>query len=110
MTSVTPRPRTHPVWGRGPIPSENASKLSHDEALQALCSQADPQAWHPEKGETGRTAKRICNRCPLRSIDRGGSGRCLAIALADPSIDGVWSGTTKRDRQKMRSVMEEASG
>lgn len=106
MTSVTLRPRTHPVWGRGPIPSEDSSKLSHEEARQALCSQADPEAWHPEKGETSVQAKRVCARCPLRSIDRGGSGRCLAIALVDPSIDGVWSSTTKKDRQRMRSALE----
>ncbi len=103
MTSVTSRPRTSPVRGRGPIPSANSSKLTSDEARSALCAQADPEAWHPEKGQGGQRAKRICNRCPLRSIDKGGSGRCLAVALADTALDGVWSGTTKRERQQMRS-------
>jgi WhiB family redox-sensing transcriptional regulator len=37
-------------------------------AEQALCGQADPDAWFPGKGETTAAAKRICAGCPVRAI------------------------------------------
>jgi hypothetical protein len=56
---------------------------------------------HPEveffvdaTGDMG-PAKRLCARCPVRE-------ECLAYALARPSLDGVWGGTSKRARARMR--------
>jgi WhiB family redox-sensing transcriptional regulator len=40
--------------------------------------------------------KAICRRCLVRE-------ECLAYALADPSLDGVWGGTTKPERAILRS-------
>jgi hypothetical protein len=46
--------------------------------------------------ETGR-AKAICANCPVRAD-------CLRIALADPSLEGVWGGTTDGERAVTRSA------
>ena len=41
-------------------------------------------------------AKAICRRCPV-------APECLAEAMADPSIVGVWGGTTENQRAKLRA-------
>jgi hypothetical protein len=46
-------------------------------AERALCAQADPDAWFPDKGhcELTQLARRICARCPVRA-------QCLEYALS----------------------------
>lgn len=61
----------------------------------ALCAQTDPDAFHPGKSETNTAAKRTCAACDVTT-------ECLAYALADPSLEGVWGGTSLRERQAMR--------
>lgn len=61
----------------------------------ALCAQTDPDAFHPGKSETNTAAKRTCAACDVTAA-------CLAYALADPSLEGVWGGTSVRERQAMR--------
>lgn len=63
----------------------------------ALCAQVDPAVWFPEKGQGNTAAKAICHRCDIEAT-------CLATALADPEIDGVWGGTSHRERQTMRAL------
>jgi len=63
----------------------------------ALCAQVDPERWHPTKGQSSTAAKKICHRCDDEAA-------CLAIALADPELEGVWGGTTHRERQTMRAL------
>jgi WhiB family redox-sensing transcriptional regulator len=43
-------------------------------------------------------AKAICARCPVRA-------GCLRIALADPSLEGVWGGTTGGERAVIRGTL-----
>lgn len=64
----------------------------------ALCRQADPDLWFPERGheEDAQKAKAICRRCPIAL-------ECLSYAVADPSIMGVWGGTTDDERRAMRA-------
>lgn len=70
----------------------------------ALCAQADPELWFPEKaGSNGTAAKAICNGagtrppCPVRD-------QCLDAALASPvEEDGVWGGLSKRERRRLRT-------
>src|SRR5512133_461194 len=68
-----------------------------DWQVDALCAQTDPETFHPAAGEwtTTRRAKAVCRVCP--AVDA-----CLAYALADRELDGVWGGTTKPERQRMR--------
>lgn len=63
----------------------------------ALCAQVDPAVWFPEKGESNTAAKAICHRCDLEAA-------CLTTALADPELEGIWGGTTHRERQTMRAL------
>jgi WhiB family redox-sensing transcriptional regulator len=52
-------------------------------------------AWFFEP-EYEESAKRLCAHCPVRSA-------CLAYALANPELDGVWAGTTPAFRDELRS-------
>ena len=64
----------------------------------ALCAQADPDTWFPEKGHNEQTqaAKATCRRCPV-------AGECLAYALGlEDDLMGVWGGTTQAERRIMR--------
>jgi WhiB family redox-sensing transcriptional regulator len=71
-------------------------------AGQALCAQADPDAWFPAKGEhsLAKTAIRICRACPVRA-------QCLDYALSGADTwagiaTGIWAGTTPQQRNKLR--------
>ena len=60
-----------------------------------LCAQTDPEAFFPDKSGTNTDAKRTCAACDV-------TAECLAYALADPSLEGIWGGTSVRERQAMR--------
>ena len=60
-----------------------------------LCTQVDPAVFFPIKGGSPRAAKAICARCPIAPT-------CLRDALDDPSLEGVWGGTTEREREHLR--------
>lgn len=65
----------------------------------ARCAETDPDAFIPEQGTRIDAAKAICLRCEVRD-------ECLAYALdhqLDDDEDGLWGGTTPRQRRKMRS-------
>jgi DNA-binding CsgD family transcriptional regulator len=71
----------------------------------ALCAQADPELWLPEQGGHSSAAKRICARCEAFE-------ECLTYALEhqlDQPGDGVWGGTTPRERRRMRLVSGDAA-
>lgn len=58
----------------------------------ALCAQADPEAWFPEQGESARLAKLICSACPVRA-------ECLEYALDRRQQHGVWGGMSEAERR-----------
>lgn len=70
--------------------------------LQGLppCSGADPEAYFPEKGNSGSTlrevqmAKSICKTCPYQAP-------CLDWAVNNHEL-GIWGGTTERERRTIR--------
>jgi WhiB family redox-sensing transcriptional regulator len=71
-------------------------------AEQALCAQADPDAWFPEKGQhaPAKTAIGICQACPVRT-------QCLDYALSGADTwggiaAGIWGGTTPQERARLR--------
>jgi WhiB family transcriptional regulator, redox-sensing transcriptional regulator len=69
-------------------------------AEQALCAQADPDAWFPDKGGNPVVAKRICAACPVRT-------QCLDYALSGADTwggiaTGIWGGTTPHERALLR--------
>ena len=57
-----------------------------------------PDLWFvtPSDRHGIAAAKAICRRCPV-------AAECLAEAMANPSIVGVWGGTTENQRAKIRA-------
>ncbi len=77
-------------------------------AEQALCAQADPDAWFPERGGRGLAAAlRICGTCPVRA-------QCLEYALSGADTwqgisSGIWGGTTPVQRRVIRRTRRQAA-
>lgn len=59
-----------------------------------LCAEVDPEIFFPDKGGTPTPALKICKACSARI-------ECLTWALEHP-VQGVWGGTTERERRKLR--------
>ena len=68
--------------------------------VDAPCSQADPEAWFPEKGGSTADAKKICAGCDVRE-------QCLQWALDNEERFGVWGGHSERER---RHILAERKG
>jgi WhiB family redox-sensing transcriptional regulator len=65
----------------------------------AACAGSDPEAWFPEVGEPGSTARAICRSCPERDP-------CLAFALTHRIRFGIWGGqsmTRPNSRKRPRT-------
>jgi WhiB family redox-sensing transcriptional regulator len=62
---------------------------------RALCAQADPEAFFPEKGGSTREAKKVCRACDVRT-------ECLEYALEHDERFGVWGGLSERERRKLK--------
>ncbi len=73
-------------------------------AQQALCAQAGPDTWFPDKGQhdLARAAKKVCARCPVRIP-------CLEHALTIREPNGIWGGTTPRERRALLAEQEKAA-
>lgn len=67
-----------------------------------LCAQADPEIFFPLKGGSTRQAKLICQGCPVRE-------QCLEWAMATGEPDGIWGGTSPRERRKLRAASAQAA-
>ena len=68
--------------------------------LQAACrdtvGQQHVKAFFPERYGSGLAGKQMCARCPV--VDD-----CLAMALADDTLDGIWGGTSAPERDRLRA-------
>lgn len=62
---------------------------------KARCRGYGPAAFFGTFTERRSDPMATCRRCGVRSA-------CLATALADPSLLGVWGATTERERRVMR--------
>lgn len=65
----------------------------------ALCLQADPEMFFPEKGGSTAEAKAICQRCEVRQ-------ECLEFALRTESHSaystyGVYGGLSAKERTRL---------
>lgn len=58
----------------------------------AACRELDPILFF--EGPFAE-ARAVCGMCPVKAD-------CLAFALPDPSILGLWGGTTERQRKRLR--------
>ena len=66
---------------------------------QAACRDYDPSVFFD--GPLGR-AKAVCDACPV-------SDACLAYALPNPALLGVWGGTTTLERKTIRTKRRAAA-
>jgi len=67
---------------------------------QAECKDdPTPDLWFVPPGDRHgiAAAKEFCHRCPV-------AAECLAEAMPNPSIVGVWGGTTESQRAKLRAA------
>ena len=62
---------------------------------KAACRGVDAATFFPSRGEPTDAARALCAGCPAR-------GPCLAYALDDETLEGVWAGTSKQQRRGMR--------
>lgn len=56
----------------------------------------------PSDRDKFREAKLICGSCDSAS-------KCLAYALSHPELEGIWAGTSKRMRERMRTSMRRSN-
>jgi WhiB family redox-sensing transcriptional regulator len=71
----------------------------------ALCTQTDPEAFFPEKGESAADAKKVCAKCEV-------PGDCLIWALRKPQkqdLFGIAGGLTVDERRKLRRQQKAAA-
>jgi len=63
-----------------------------------LCIDEDPNLFFPEYYndlEAVEKAKTICGNCWIKD-------ECLEYAMQTSNLDGIWGGTTPRDRKRLR--------
>ena len=80
-----------------PDPWEYLEQLTRRPAWQSqsACRGTGPDSFFPARGASLRATRVLCASCRVRSD-------CLAEALADPDLAGVWAGTTDRERRRIR--------
>lgn len=62
---------------------------------QAACAGQAVDVFFPARGRKADQARRVCDGCAVRA-------ECLAAALADPELQGVWAGTDAHERARLR--------
>ena len=68
----------------------------------ALCAQVDWDLFFPDRGgKSGRIAKRICDRCPVKQ-------ECLQWSLDHDVHYGVWGGLSETQRRQLREQKKAA--
>jgi WhiB family redox-sensing transcriptional regulator len=83
-----------------PAAAEALARIAADDDPQAwqdeaLCAQADPEAFYPEKGGSTREAKKVCRACDVRI-------ECLEYALEHDERFGIWGGLSERERRRFK--------
>jgi WhiB family redox-sensing transcriptional regulator len=69
---------------------------------RAACRGADTDHWFPSGDAIPAEVADICDGCPVRNP-------CLAYALADPELKGIWATTTEKERSRLRKARRKAS-
>lgn len=77
-------------------PSFDGTQACADKSVELFFA---PNSEDDEKPKPAnyREAKRICSTCSWQVP-------CLQWALQDPSLHGVWGGTSERDRSRLRGM------
>ncbi|MGH9102430.1 MAG: WhiB family transcriptional regulator [Acidimicrobiales bacterium] len=61
---------------------------------RSACRGVDSDVFYPGPDDEAEQAKAICDLCPVRQP-------CLEHALAHREREGVWGGTTERERRRI---------
>lgn len=68
----------------------------------AACRDSDPRLFWPKPGESHREALAVCADCPVRQ-------QCLDYAVSNGEHDGIWGGTSARQRRQIRRDRKHAA-
>lgn len=63
----------------------------------ANCLGVNPDLFYPERGQSTREAKTVCQGCEAR-------GECLEFALQNGEKFGIWGGKSERERRRIRKA------
>ncbi|HEY5012157.1 MAG TPA: WhiB family transcriptional regulator [Acidimicrobiia bacterium] len=66
-------------------------------AADGLCQEYPAVSWFPTRGDSGAAARAVCRRCMVQV-------ECVAFALANPDLHGIWGATSLADRDKARTA------
>lgn len=72
------------------------------EGAVALCTQVDPEIFHPDTLGPQTKAKSVCNECPSKVP-------CLEWAMTRKERFGVWGGLSADEREKLWRKQRKAS-
>lgn len=71
------------------------ASIAHDTWREdALCQETDPEAYYPEAGGSGTTAKQVCLNCPVRRS-------CLDYAVDSRQRWGIWGGLGQKELRRL---------
>ncbi len=73
----------------------NLSILHQTWRNRALCAEIGPDLFFPDKNQVPREAKKVCDACEV-------SAECLTHALVAFENEGVWGGTSPKERVNIR--------
>jgi WhiB family transcriptional regulator, redox-sensing transcriptional regulator len=62
---------------------------------RAACRGTGCRPFFPRGGASATAAKAVCVLCPVQA-------ECLAYALQNPQLQGVWGGTSDAERRALR--------
>ncbi len=65
---------------------------------RGACRGMGPEAFITGRGDSTAAAKATCSTCVVQS-------ECLAFAMANPDLVGIWGGTSARERTRMRRAV-----
>ncbi len=69
--------------------------MDTDWMREGKCRDMDPDVFFPSDGVGVQVAQRVCNDCPAKAP-------CLEYALALRINEGVWGGTSERERRRLQ--------
>jgi len=73
---------------------------------RAACLECEPEVFFPpgpSAVEHIAEAQRVCRTCPVM-------GDCQRVAMADPTLVGVWGGTSEAQRVALRRTQRRGQG
>ena len=61
---------------------------------RGACVGLDPDVFYPPSDDEAAEAKTVCATCPVKEP-------CLEFALQTREAEGIWGGTTARERRRL---------